>query len=98
MKERREVSGDTRPQGALVMGAAVVASIAAIWFVTRQPVLVGVFAAGIAAFGGIAWAFHRPRPIAVEPEQVMPDWSVTVAAIDRPDCAVAIIDRAGRPG
>ena len=26
----------------------------------------------------------------------MPDWSVTVAAIEREDCAIAITDRAGR--
>ena len=96
MTVRREASGDSRPQGELVMGAAVVLSIAAVWFTTRQPVLVGVFAAGIAAFGSIAWAFYRPKPVVLEPEQVIPDWSVTVAAIDRPDCAVAIIDRAGR--
>ena len=96
MTARREALGDSRPQGALVMGAAVVLSIAAVCFTTRQPVLVGVFAAGIAAFGSIAWAFYRPKPVVLEPEQVIPDWSVTVAAIDRPDCAVAIIDRAGR--
>ena len=34
--------------------------------------------------------------VAKEPEYALPDWSVTVAAIDRADVAVAITDRAGR--
>ena len=96
MTTRREAPGGPRTNGALIIAAALGLSIAAIWLITRQPLLVGVFAAGIGVFATIAWAFTRPKPIAAEPEQALPDWSVTVAAIDRPDSAVAIVDRAGR--
>ena len=80
----------------LVLGAALGISAALVWFATQQWLAVLVFAAGIAALGAIAWTLTRRQAKPAEAEYALPDWSVTVAAIDRSDCAVAITDRAGR--
>ncbi len=80
----------------LGLGAALLASTALVWFATGEAVAVAGYAAGLAALGAIAWFSSRPRTVAAEPVLALPDWSVTVAAIDRSDAAIAITDRAGR--
>jgi len=80
----------------LVIGGALAASAALVWIATQQWLAVLVFVTGIAALGAIAWALTRSQSKPAEVEHALPDWSVTVAAIDRADCAVAITDRAGR--
>ncbi|WP_374530066.1 response regulator [Novosphingobium sp.] len=80
----------------LALGAALAISLALVWFATRQVAAVAGFAGGLVALGTIAWSMARPRPQEREIEYALPDWSVTIAAIDRPDSAIAIIDRAGR--
>ncbi|HQN53166.1 MAG TPA: hypothetical protein PLL44_01940, partial [Novosphingobium sp.] len=75
-----------RAEQALV-GAAVAVSLGLLWLVTRDPVLVAAFAGGVAVVGALAWSLGRPREQAREPEFALPDWSVTVAAIDRGDLA-----------
>ena len=79
----------------LVLGVALLASLGIIWLATRQPVIVAAFAAGIVGLGAAVWML-RPKEQQRETEYALPDWSVTVAAIDRGDCGVAITDRAGR--
>ena len=79
----------------LVLGAALLASLAIVWLATRQPVIVAAFAAGMIGLGAAVWML-RPKEAQREAEYALPDWSVTVAAIDRGDCGVAITDRAGR--
>ncbi|MFM2301783.1 MAG: hypothetical protein RLZZ84_1519, partial [Pseudomonadota bacterium] len=88
---RRAVSADR-----IVLCAAVLASLAVVWIGTRQPAAVAGFLGGIGVLGAIIWGVARPRGTAAEAEIAAPDWSVTVAAIDRADTAVAITDRAGR--
>ena len=80
----------------LVVGAALAVSLALVWLATGEVLLFAAFAAGVIALGGLAWVLARPKPVQSQVEYALPDWSVTVAAIDRPDCAVAITDRAGR--
>lgn len=80
----------------LVVGAGIVVSLVLVWLVTRQPLAVAGFGAGLLGLGAVAWAVGRPHRIETAPELAMPDWSVTVAAIERADAAVAITDRAGR--
>ncbi len=79
-----------------VLGAALLVSLAAVWFATRQPVAVAAFAGGLAVIGAAAWMLGRRPQVRHEAEYALPDWSVTVAAIDRGDAAIAIVDRAGR--
>ena len=87
----------TVPAGSdrLIMGAALLFSLIVVWLATRQIAAVAAFAAGLIALGAVAWMV-RPREAARTADYALPDWSVTVAAIDRGDCAVAITDRAGR--
>ena len=80
---------------ALVL-AALAVSLGLLWLVTREVLVVAAFAGGLIAVGALAWALARPREVARETEYALPDWSVTVAGIDRTDTAVAITDRAGR--
>lgn len=82
-------------QDRLLIGGAFAASLVLIWLASRDMLALAGFAGGALALGGLAWSL-RPREASREPEYALPDWSVTVTAIDRPDCAVAIIDRAGR--
>ncbi|MFM5925105.1 MAG: response regulator [Novosphingobium sp.] len=79
-----------------VLGLALVASLALVWFATRQPAAVAAFAAGLGALGTLAWVVGRPGQVRAEADYALPDWSVTVAAIDRTDAAIAVADRAGR--
>jgi len=79
-----------------LLAAALAVSLGLLWLVTRQPALVAAFGGGLVAIGALAWTLGRQRVVAKEPEFALPDWSVTVAAIDRADTAVAITDRAGR--
>ncbi len=76
-------------------GAGLLISLLVVWLITRQGALVAGFGGGLIALGGLAYGL-RPRGGLPATEFTQPDWSVTVAAIDRPDCAVAVTDRAGR--
>ena len=80
----------------LVLGGALALSLLVVWFASHQAAVVLAFAAGLAGLGGIAWLIARQPGPAKAAEFAIPDWSVTVAAIDRNDSAVAITDRAGR--
>ncbi|MFM5893693.1 MAG: PAS domain-containing protein, partial [Novosphingobium sp.] len=80
----------------LVPGVAILASLMLVWLATRSLAAVLAFVAGLAALGGIAWALTRSTAAPAEPEYALPDWSVTVAAIEQDNLAVAVTDRAGR--
>ncbi len=80
----------------LLVGGALVASLVLLWFITRQPLVVAGFGGGVIALATIANVLTKRRAPEREAEFALPDWSVTVAAIERPDLAVAITDRAGR--
>ena len=78
------------------LGLALLGSLALVWLATGQLVAMAAFGAGMIALGAIAWTLTRRAPAPGESEYALPDWSVTVAAIDRADAAIAVIDRAGR--
>ena len=80
----------------VVIVMAFVLSAGLLWAVSGEALLTGVFVAALAVFAALAWFVARRRPEEAEPEFALPDWSVTVAAIDRPDFAIAVTDRAGR--
>ncbi len=86
----------SRSLDGLVVLAALVVSLGLVWLVTRQPLVVVGFGGGALLLAALARVTAlRPRLVAA-PELAEPDWSVTVVAIARTDCAVAITDRAGR--
>lgn len=80
----------------LALCGGLVASAVILWLATRELSLVAVFTFGVLVLGGLALVMMRGPAEAREADIAVPDWSVTVAAIQRPDMAVAITDRAGR--
>ena len=78
------------------LAAAVLASIAALWLATDEPVVTIAYAGGLAVLLAGGAALARMRPAARGDGFAEPDWSVTVAAIDRPGLAIAVTDRANR--
>lgn len=87
---------ERRPADWLLVAGAMALSLVLVWAVARQPLLIAAFAAGVVALGSAVYVLTRGRPVEKDSEFALPDWSVTVAAIENPDLAVAIIDRAGR--
>ncbi|MCW1382921.1 response regulator [Novosphingobium sp. KCTC 2891] len=80
----------------LAVAAGVAVSAGLLWAVSREPLVVLAFVAGMALLAVLLHLLLRLRPEVELPDFAVPDWSVTHAAIDRPDEAVAITDRAGR--
>ncbi len=80
----------------LLIGAGLLVSLALVWFLVGEPLVAIGFASGLLGLGALVWWLAQPRDAKVAELVAMPDWSVTVAAIARDDCAVAITDRAGR--
>lgn len=88
---------DTAPlRDWLFLGGALAASAGALWGLSGQPLLVGGFVGAVLVLGtGLRLAL-RPRRQEERDEFAPPDWSVTNAAIEGADAAIAITDRAGR--
>jgi two-component system cell cycle sensor histidine kinase/response regulator CckA len=84
------------PADWLAVGVAFVASLGLIWFATRELLVLAGFAAGALVLGTLGRVLVLRRPADKSPDFALPDWSVTFAAIDRPDVGIAITDRAGR--
>lgn len=80
----------------LLLIAALAASLGVLWLASGEPLVVAGFAGGALVLGALGWLLAGRHAPATEREFAEPDWSVTVAAIDRPDSAIAVIDRAGR--
>jgi len=76
--------------------AALAASAVLIWLASGELIAAISFAGGLAVLLPAGLALSRMRPVAKAEELASPDWSVTVAAIERPDEAVAVVDRANR--
>jgi two-component system, cell cycle sensor histidine kinase and response regulator CckA len=95
MTELAAAAAARRYDRALIV-AALLLSLGLLWLITRQAAAVAGFAGGLIALGALGWTVFARRPQEAAPEYALPDWSVTVAAIERPDLAVAITDRAGR--
>jgi two-component system cell cycle sensor histidine kinase/response regulator CckA len=90
--------GSRKLADALAVAAAVLASVTMIRLVTDSLAVTLAYTGGLVVLGLIAFAVAR-RSIGREDEVgelAMPDWSVTVAAIEQPGLAIAITDRANR--
>ena len=96
MKLLDEGLRESRQTDLLVLGLATAFSVLLVGLVTQDAVLTSVFVASLAVLAGLAVMVSRRRPQQAEVEFAQPDWSVTVAALDRADMAIAITDRAGR--
>ena len=80
----------------LLVAAALLLSLATVWLASGEVLVAGGFAAGLIALGALAFTLTRRQPAEAEAEFALPDWSVTVTAISRPDAGVAVTDRANR--
>ena len=78
------------------LGAAALVSIALVWIASGEAVTALAFAGALAVFLAAGLVFSRMGSPASAESVATPDWSVTVAAIERPGEAVAIVDRANR--
>ena len=79
-----------------LVAVAFVASLVLLWTVTHSLAAISGFTGGIIALSALIWTLAKSRVSEVRSEWALPDWSVTVAAISRPDVGVCITDRAGR--
>ena len=78
------------------IGAAMVVSALIIFVTTSDAVVTAAYTAGLAALMLGVFLFERWQARPAEAEHAVPDWSVTVAAIEGRGDAVAITDRANR--
>lgn len=79
-----------------VIGLAMAGSAALLWLATQQAIVPIIFLLGviILLLGVVAAA--RIRGHSTPQADDVPDWSVTVHAIEHPEMGIAITDRAGR--
>lgn len=81
----------------LVVGLCLLVSVLLVWFAAGDPLIAAAYLGALLVLGAMMLIpAARRRTVAAEPEYALPDWSVTVEAIDRTDLAIAITDRAGR--
>ncbi len=78
------------------VGAALVVSALALWWMTGNAVVALSYAGALAVLGAGAIAFARSRQAQTGGELAVPDWSVTVEAIEHDGLGVAVTDRANR--
>ena len=85
-------------QHALLLAVATLVSLGILWFATQNLVLVGSCAGAMVAAWGLVDYVRRTRPSRNRRETLPPDWSITHAAAQLSNAAIAISDRAGRLG
>jgi two-component system cell cycle sensor histidine kinase/response regulator CckA len=93
-----DVDAYRRPQ-ALQLTAlclAIALSILILWFLTKNVIFVGSCGAAIVAAAGLIQYFRSGRAADQMQDRSVPDWSVTHAAAQLTNAAIAISDRAGR--
>ena len=83
-------------QHALLLAVATLASLGILWFATKNLVLVGSTAGTMVAAWALVDYVRRTRPAEEAEATLPPDWSITHAAAQLSNAAIAISDRAGR--
>lgn len=79
-----------------VVGLAMILSLAIVWFSTENIILLGSCAGTIIAAASLIHFFRSGPTVARASELSVPDWSITHAATQMSNAAIAISDRAGR--
>ncbi len=78
------------------LAVATLASLGILWFATNDFVLVGSCAGAMVAAWALVDYVRRTRPAEEAAQVLPPDWSITHAAAQLSNAAIAISDRAGR--
>jgi two-component system cell cycle sensor histidine kinase/response regulator CckA len=79
-----------------VVVLATILSLAIVWFSTENIILLGSCAGTIIAAAGLIHFFRSVPAVDSASELSVPDWSITHAATQMSNAAIAISDRAGR--
>lgn len=79
-----------------VLVLATILSLAIVWFSTENIILLGSCAGTIVAVAGLIHFFRSGPAVERGSELSVPDWSITYAATQMSNAAIAISDRAGR--
>ena len=91
---------DTSPRPQLLqlaaLSLAVTLSLLILWFSTKSVILVGSCSAAIIAAAGLIQYFRGGHTADNRQVLSVPDWSITHAATQSSNAAIAISDRAGR--
>lgn len=92
-----DIAGSNQP-AALFGGIALASVISAgiLWLATGEFLLMIAYALGLTVLLGGALVLQRIQRAPQAEALAVPDWSVTVAAIEQPGEAIAITDRANR--
>jgi len=94
---RTETPGDAPPATLLfALGGALAVSAAVLFFATGSGLVALAFVLAAAVLLGGVLLLDRMRDAPAAGDVAAPDWSVTVAAIERAGEAIAITDRANR--
>lgn len=80
----------------LLLLFALLASVAIVWLVAQEAILVAAYATGLIVLLASVYAFRKVSDRPDTAQLASPDWSVTVAALEQAGLAVAITDRANR--
>lgn len=80
----------------LLVAAALAVSMGLVWLATGQAAVVAAFGGGLVVLSALVLLMAGRRRAPAAQEFPLPDWSVTVAAIESADTAIAITDRANR--
>jgi two-component system, cell cycle sensor histidine kinase and response regulator CckA len=91
-----EEAAQSNRQHILLLAVATLASLGILWFATKNIVLVGSCAGVMVAAWGLVDYVRRTRPAEQSEATLPPDWSITHAAAQLSNAAIAISDRAGR--
>lgn len=88
---------DARPRALYsAIGGALIASFLLVWLASGDAVAAAAFGAGVVVLLAGAMVVLRARPQVSGDDLAPPDWTVTVAAMERPGEGIAIVDRANR--
>ena len=79
-----------------ILAPTTLLSLAILWFTTENIVLLGSCAGAILASVGLIHYFRGRPAVESAPAFSVPDWSITHAAIEMSNAAIAISDRAGQ--
>lgn len=91
------LGGIRSPAGsALAVAGALFVSLALLWLATDEPLVVAAYGGGLIGLGGLVAVLSLRRSSPLAQEFPLPDWSVTVAAIEGDAGPVAVTDRANR--
>ncbi len=80
----------------LLLLAATLLSLGILWFATQNLLLVGSCGGAMIGAWGVVDYVRRTRPAQEAAVMLPPDWSITHAAAQLTNAAIAISDRAGR--